>query len=108
MSDLYDADDVPEPPVWLSADEAAAWRSGWESALDAVAPSIAGRAVEAEKERPDHDYCPWCGWWRERDDSNVDALREHCGHCSSAEFYEPWPCQTVQLIINRLTAWGAL
>jgi hypothetical protein len=49
--------------------------------LAAVAPSIAARAVEAEKERPDHDYCAWCGWWRERDDSDTDALRQHIAEC---------------------------
>ena len=53
-----------------------------EVALSAVDLSDHDRAVaRAAQPRPDHDYCAWCGWSRERDDSDVDHLRAHVMEC---------------------------
>ncbi len=50
--------------------------------LSAVDLSDHDRAVaRAAQPRPDHDYCAWCGWSRERDDSDVDHLRAHVMEC---------------------------
>lgn len=50
--------------------------------LSAVDLSDHDRAVaRAAQPRPDHDYCAWCGWSRERDDSDVDHLHAHVMEC---------------------------
>ena len=52
------------------------------AALSSLDLSDHDRAVaRAAQPRPDHDYCAWCGWSRERDDSDVDHLRAHVMEC---------------------------
>lgn len=43
--------------------------------------TLLNRLARAAQPRPDHDYCAWCGWSRERDDSDVDHLRAHIMEC---------------------------
>lgn len=61
---------------------AATYRTEAAAVLSAVDLSDHDRAVaRAAQPRPDHDYCAWCGWSRERDDSDVDHLRAHVMEC---------------------------
>lgn len=66
----------------VPASNKAATRAAAAAVLSAVDLSDHDRAVaRAAQPRPDHDYCAWCGWSRERDDSDVDHLRAHVMEC---------------------------